>query len=98
MDIAGRDAIDVVLQSSTQGIDEVVVVGFNTAKRITSTGAVSAITGAEIRNVPIANVQNALMGKLPGFVSQQRSGQPGKDALISLSVALARSTAMEINR
>ncbi|HEY9261963.1 TonB-dependent receptor [Chitinophaga sp.] len=80
IDVASRDAIDVVLQSSTQGIDEVVVVGFNTAKRITSTGAVSAITGAEIRNVPTANVQNALMGKLPGFVSQQRSGQPGKDA------------------
>ncbi len=80
VDVAGRDAVDVVLQSSTQGIDEVVVVGFNTAKRITSTGAVSAITGSEIRNVPTANVQNALMGKLPGFVSQQRSGQPGKDA------------------
>lgn len=80
IDVTGRDAIDVVLQSSTQGIDEVVVVGFNTAKRITSTGAVSAITGSEIRNVPTANVQNALMGKLPGFVSQQRSGQPGKDA------------------
>ena len=80
IDMTDRDAIDVVLQSSTQGIDEVVVVGFNTAKRITTTGAVSAITGSEIRNVPTANVQNALMGKLPGFVSQQRSGQPGKDA------------------
>ncbi|MGN6511562.1 MAG: SusC/RagA family TonB-linked outer membrane protein [Chitinophaga sp.] len=80
IDVAGETAIDVVLQPSTQGLDEVVIVGFNAAKRITSTGAVSAITGAEIRNVPTANVQNALMGKLPGFVSQQRSGQPGKDA------------------
>lgn len=80
INVAGESNIDVVLQASTQGLDEVVIVGFNAAKRITSTGAVSAITGAEIRNVPTANVQNALMGKLPGFVSQQRSGQPGRDA------------------
>ena len=78
--VAGRSAVDVVLQPSNQGLDEVVVVGFNQVKRITNTGAVSAISGSEIRNVPTANVQNALMGKLPGFVSQQRSGQPGKDA------------------
>ncbi|PUZ26769.1 TonB-linked outer membrane protein, SusC/RagA family [Chitinophaga costaii] len=78
--VAGRSSVDVVLQPSNQGLDEVVVVGFNQVKRITNTGAVSAISGSEIRNVPTANVQNALMGKLPGFVSQQRSGQPGKDA------------------
>lgn len=80
INIAGTPVIDVVLQPSTQGLDEVVVVGFNQAKRITSTGAVSGITGSEIRNVPTANVQNTLMGKLPGFVSTQRSGQPGRDA------------------
>lgn len=80
IDVAGITTLDVVLQPSSQGLDEVVIVGFNKAQRITNTGAVSAISGAEIRNVPTANVQNALMGKLPGFVSQQRSGQPGRDA------------------
>ncbi len=80
INVAGQSAIDIVLQPSTQGLDEVVVVGFNQVKRITNTGAVSGITGSEIRNVPTANVQNTLMGKLPGFVSQQRSGQPGRDA------------------
>ncbi|MCK7555950.1 carboxypeptidase-like regulatory domain-containing protein [Chitinophaga sedimenti] len=80
LDVAGKSSVDIVLQPSSQGLDEVVVVGFNATKRITNTGAVSAVSGAEIRNVPTANVQNALMGKLPGFVSQQRSGQPGRDA------------------
>ncbi|GEP88749.1 TonB-linked outer membrane protein, SusC/RagA family [Chitinophaga terrae (ex Kim and Jung 2007)] len=80
VDVQKGEPLDIFLQPSTQGIDEVIVVGFNTKKRITNTGAVSAITGSEIRNVPTANVQNALMGKLPGFVAQQRSGQPGKDA------------------
>ena len=48
--------------------------------RITNTGAVSSVSAADIRTVPTANVQNALTGKLPGFFSQQSSGQPGKDA------------------
>lgn len=80
INVTGTPVIDVVLQPSTQGLDEVVVVGFTQTRRITNTGAVSGITGSEIRNVPTANVQNTLMGKLPGFVSQQRSGQPGRDA------------------
>jgi TonB-linked SusC/RagA family outer membrane protein len=80
INVTGTPDIDVVLQPSTQGLDEVVVVGFTQTRRITNTGAVSGITGSEIRNVPTANVQNTLMGKLPGFVSQQRSGQPGRDA------------------
>ena len=49
-------------------------------RRITLTGAVSGIQAREIRNVPTSSVQNALTGKLPGFFSQQQSGQPGKDA------------------
>ncbi|MGH2622658.1 MAG: SusC/RagA family TonB-linked outer membrane protein, partial [Sphingobacterium sp.] len=72
--------IEVILQSSSQDINEVVVVGYGTTKKLTSTGAVSSIKGADIRQVPTSSVQNALSGRLPGFVSVQRSGQPGRDA------------------
>lgn len=61
-------------------MDEVLVVGYGRKKRITNTGAVSSVSGAEVRDVPTSNVQNALVGKLPGFFAQQRSGQPGRDA------------------
>ncbi len=71
---------DIILQTGSNGLDEVSVVAFGTKKRITNTGAVSSISAADIRTVPTANVQNALTGKLPGFFSQQSSGQPGKDA------------------
>lgn len=64
----------------TANLDEVVVVGYGKAKKLTMTGAVSAISAREIRNVPTSSIQNALAGKLPGFFTQQRSGQPGKDA------------------
>jgi TonB-linked SusC/RagA family outer membrane protein len=72
--------LDLIMQTSTNSIDEVSVVAYGTRKRITNTGAVSSISAGEIRTVPTANVQNALTGKLPGFFSQQGSGQPGKDA------------------
>ena len=72
--------LDVTLQPDANGLDEVVVVGYGQAKRITLTGAVSAINGKELQKVPVSSVQNTLAGKLPGFFSQQRSGQPGKDA------------------
>jgi TonB-linked SusC/RagA family outer membrane protein len=71
---------DIILQTNSNGLDEVAVVGYGKRSRPTNTGAVSSISAADIRTVPTANVQNALTGKLPGFFSQQASGQPGKDA------------------
>lgn len=78
--VKSGDNIEITLQPSSQDLNEVMVVGFGTTKRITNTGAVSSIKGAEIRNIPTSSVQNALTGRLPGFVSVQRSGQPGRDA------------------
>jgi len=68
------------LVPDVKGLEDVVVVGYGRQKRITSTGAVSSVKGAEIRSVPTASIQNTLIGRLPGFFSQQRSGQPGADA------------------
>jgi TonB-linked SusC/RagA family outer membrane protein len=72
--------INVIMQASEQGLDQVIVVGYGTKKRVTNTGAVSSISADAIRNIPTANVQNSLQGKLPGFFSVQRGGQPGRDA------------------
>ncbi|WP_205511502.1 SusC/RagA family TonB-linked outer membrane protein [Longitalea arenae] len=74
------DNIEITLQASRGAMEDVIVVGFGKKQRITNTGSVSSIKAEEIRLVPTANVQNALSGRLPGFFSQQRSGQPGNDA------------------
>jgi len=78
--VQGQRVLDVVMEEDQTNLDEVVVVAYGKAKRITMTGAVSAISAREIRTIPTSSVQNALYGKLPGFFAQQRSGQPGKDA------------------
>ncbi|MDO6429945.1 TonB-dependent receptor [Flavitalea sp. BT771] len=72
--------VQVVMQRSSQGLEESIVVGFGRKKRITNTGAVTTINADEIRDVPTSSIQNTLAGKLPGFFTQQRSGQPGHDA------------------
>ncbi|HTJ13481.1 MAG TPA: TonB-dependent receptor plug domain-containing protein, partial [Dinghuibacter sp.] len=77
----GSDNIDVKLEQNTSSMDEVTVTGFGQAKpRTTMTGAVSSINAKEIEDIPTSSVQNALAGRLPGFVAVQRSGQPGHDA------------------
>lgn len=77
--IAGRTGFDIVLEENQQGLGEVVVVGYAQQKKITMTGAVSSVSGKELRQSPSASLQNTLAGRLPGFSSQQRSGRPGLD-------------------
>lgn len=60
-------------------MNEVVVVGYGRQKKITLTGAVSSVSGQELRENPSASLQNTLTGKLPGFFAVQPSGRPGSD-------------------
>ena len=76
--ITNQRTLNIALRvSEANNLNEVVITGRGSAKRITLTGAVSGIQANELRRVPTSSLQN---GKLPGFFSQQRSGQPGKDA------------------
>ena len=75
----GRSAISVTLTEDALYLEDVVVVGYGTAKKETLTAAVSAIKGDEILKAPATNVSQVLGGKLPGISSVQESGEPGLD-------------------
>jgi TonB-linked SusC/RagA family outer membrane protein len=77
--VSGRTAIDVRLQSDSQMIDDVVVVGYGVARKATLTGSVVNVSGEDVAKSPAANISNSLAGKLPGLVVSQRTGQPGAD-------------------
>ncbi|MDE1192989.1 MAG: TonB-dependent receptor [Arachidicoccus sp.] len=77
---SGISLLNIVLSKANSSLNDVIVVGFGTTKRVTNTGSVASINADEIRRIPTSSVQNTLAGRLPGFFSQQRSGQPGKDA------------------
>lgn len=65
------------LSSSVNSMDEVVVIGYGTQKKSVVTSSVSIINQDAIRSTPGANLQNMLAGKVTGYFSQQRTGQPG---------------------
>ncbi|GHA36828.1 SusC/RagA family TonB-linked outer membrane protein [Salinimicrobium marinum] len=77
VNINGRNEIDVVLEQDTEALEEVVVVGYGTQRREAVTGSVSSIGGEELREVPSANISEALQGRLPGVELSQTSSQPG---------------------
>ncbi len=71
--------LDVSLVPDLKNLDEVVVIAYGQQKKVTITGAVSAVGGDELLKAPVANVSNALQGKLPGISVVQASGMPGDD-------------------
>lgn len=77
--VGNQSFLQVELEEEQKGLAEVVVIGYAQQKKITLTGAVSSASGEEIRQSPSASLQNTLAGRLTGFTSQQRSGQPGAD-------------------
>lgn len=75
--IAGKAKIDLTLIEDLKGLEEVVVVGYGTQKKVTLTGAISAITSENIVTTKNENVQNALTGKIPGLRVVQKTSEPG---------------------
>ncbi|KQC01179.1 TonB-dependent receptor [Pedobacter sp. Hv1] len=72
-------SLKITLEDDAQGLNEVVVVGYGTQKKVNLTGAVTAISGAELMNRPVPNVTSALQGRVAGVVITRNSGQPGQE-------------------
>lgn len=79
LSVGNQTTINITMQEDTQNIDEVVVVGYGVQKKETVTGSVSTLKGDELIKSPVANLSNAIAGKMSGVVTYQRSGEPGYD-------------------
>jgi hypothetical protein len=79
LEVGDRSVIDVKLTETVSSLDEVVVVGYGTQKRVNVIGSVTTVNTDEITAAPVGAVSNALAGRLPGAVFMQESGEPGKD-------------------
>ncbi|MDT0678503.1 SusC/RagA family TonB-linked outer membrane protein [Autumnicola musiva] len=77
--VADEFNIEIVLTENVSELGEVVVVGYDTQRKITSTSAVSSVKGEEIEDVPVGNITSALAGRVPGLQVMNRGGQPGAD-------------------
>ncbi len=77
--VGNQSVLNVTMEEDTQGLNELVVVGYGTQKKVNLTGAVAAISGAELMNRPVPNVTSALQGRVSGVVITRNSGQPGQE-------------------
>ncbi len=79
MPVNGRSVIDVTLDIESISLEDVVVVGYGTQKKATLTGSVAVVKGSDIAKSPAGNVSNSLVGRTPGVIATNNSGEPGND-------------------
>lgn len=76
--------LKIVLQEDAKSLEEVVVVGYGTQKKVNLTGAVSSITAEELINKPVMSTAQALAGLAPGLSVVSNSGRPGAGASVKI--------------
>jgi TonB-dependent starch-binding outer membrane protein SusC len=79
VNVANKTVFTISLQEELSQLQEVVVVGYGSQKRVNLTGSVSSISTKEIENRPITQASQALSGLASGVTVQQGSGRPGND-------------------
>lgn len=79
IEVVNTNTIVAQLTPESFDLDEVVVVGYGVQKKTSLTAAVSTLKGETVESLPIANLSNALGGRVSGVVVKQGSGEPGAD-------------------
>ncbi len=82
-EVNGRTSgINILMKENLGQLDEVVVVGYGTQKRVNLTGAVASVSGKSLEKVPTTSVGEALVGRLPGVQITTADGSPDAEQTI----------------
>jgi TonB-linked SusC/RagA family outer membrane protein len=81
---ANTNVIDLVMESESIGMDEVIVVGYGTVKRSELTGSVASVNTEDLAGKPVASIGQALQGKVAGVQIISTSGRTGDATQISV--------------
>jgi TonB-linked SusC/RagA family outer membrane protein len=82
--VSSHTSINVVLKEGIQNLDEVVVIGYGTARRVNLSGAISTASAETFESRPIQNAVSALQGQIPGLTITRSSGAPGSSATMRI--------------
>ena len=82
--VGGKSYFVVALADDTQLLDEVVVVGYGTTKKVNLTGAVSVIKADALQDRTALSASKMLQGSVPGLNITNRSGRPGQASTINI--------------
>lgn len=82
--IENQRTLNITLQTSNSQLDEVIVVGYGTQRKINLTGAVDQISAKEIENRPVTNLGSALQGLIPNLNITNASGNPSESSKFNI--------------
>ncbi|MCJ8163938.1 carboxypeptidase-like regulatory domain-containing protein [Pontibacter sp. E15-1] len=74
----GQSTVNISLGTDAKALEEVVIIGYGSQKRSDVTGALSSVSAKEIKDQPVARVDQALQGKAAGVVIQNNNAAPKK--------------------
>lgn len=82
--VGSKSILDIILKDDTQKLDEVVIVGYGTQKKVNLTGAITSVKTEELNNIPTSNLSNSLAGRAPGVTVTTTSGMAGASSKIRM--------------
>ena len=82
VELAGKTEFNIVLEDEASTLNDVVVIGYGTARKKDLTGSVSTVKGQDLVKVPVPNVSEALSGKMAGVHVTTTDGSPDAEILI----------------
>lgn len=84
VNVGGRTNIKIQLSAASTGLNQLIVVGYGTQKKVNLTGAVTQISGKALENRPVSNTSKALQGLIPNLNITFGSGKPGQEGTINI--------------
>ncbi|WP_346320534.1 SusC/RagA family TonB-linked outer membrane protein [Chitinophaga sp. YIM B06452] len=82
--VKAKAELNVQMAPSEKFLKESVIVGYQTRKKETVTGSVTVISGKDLQNVPVSNLEQLLQGKVAGMNIQNNTGAPGFGGTVSI--------------
>lgn len=82
--VTGKSFLNITLTEDSKTLEEVVVVGYGTQKRVNLTGAISTVSSKDLIDRPASTATHMLQGKVPGLNITTSAGNPGNGASINI--------------
>jgi TonB-dependent starch-binding outer membrane protein SusC len=93
--IGNRTKINVTMKVDTKALDEVVVVGYGTQRKIETTGSIVSVKSSELLQTPVANIAQGLQARVAGVQVTQNSGAPGGNISVRIRGTNSLSSSSE---
>ncbi|WP_206170673.1 SusC/RagA family TonB-linked outer membrane protein [Spirosoma pollinicola] len=82
--LSNRSTIDIALKADDRSLNEVVVVGYGTQRKIETTGSIASIKAADLVQTPVVNVAQGIQARVAGVQIVQNSGAPGGNVSVRI--------------